>query len=373
MPSDSAIKPKYFLAPIAFLYGLGVRFRNQLFNWGILPIEQFPVPVICIGNLAAGGTGKTPHTEYLIRLLHRKYTIAILSRGYKRKTKGFLLATPDSTSDQIGDEPFQIKRKYPDILVAVDSDRRNGIRQLLDLPADNRPQVILLDDGFQHRYVKPSLSIILTDYHRLYYYDKLLPVGYLREPTEAIRRTDIVIVTKCEKDLKPIEYRIIEDDMKLLAHQELFFTGIIYGELRPLFPGAASQRVLRDIRRNDDVLLISAIASPDPFIREIEKYSKKVTPAVFPDHHEFTKIDFQKLETLFNQMPSSEKLIIATEKDASRLMNNTDLPEKWKEYLYVLPITINFVGKRETLFDEIIFKHIETVLQKGHVESYRLV
>jgi len=373
MPSDSAIKPKYYLAPLAFFYGLGVRLRNQLFNWKVLPVEQFPVPVICIGNLAVGGTGKTPHTEYLIRLLSHRYKIALLSRGYKRKTEGFIIAASNHTSHDIGDEPYQIYLKHPEIIVAVDGDRRRGIRNLLELPKDKRPDVILLDDGFQHRHVKPSLSIVLTDYHRLYYYDKLLPVGLLREPADSIQRTDIVIVTKCEKEMKPIEYRIIEDDMKLLAHQELFFTGIIYSDLRALFPENAHPRVLRDIRRNDEVLLISAIANPTPFINEIEKYSKKVAIMSFPDHHDFTRADFERLRMTFDEMASSGKLIIVTEKDASRMLNNPDLPEEWKPYLYMLPISISFIGKREMLFDEIIFKHIDDIKRKGLTDSYRLV
>ncbi|MDH6534590.1 tetraacyldisaccharide 4'-kinase [Parabacteroides sp. 52] len=367
MPSDSAIKPKYYLAPFAFFYGLGVRLRNQLFNWGILPVERYPVPVICIGNLTVGGTGKTPHTEYLIRMLQKRYKIAVLSRGYKRKSSGYLLATTESTSEDIGDEPYQIKRKFPHILLAVDSDRRRGIRNLLALPEEKKPEVILLDDGFQHRYVKPSLSILLTDYHRLFYYDKLLPVGRLREHADAVRRTDIVIVTKCEKDLKPIEYRIIEDDLKLFAHQELFFTRVIYDDLKPVFP-EASPRVLRDIRRNDDVLVISGIASSAPFVEEISRYSKKVTAINYPDHHSFEKQDIQKLRSLFDKMTSTEKLIIVTEKDAARLLNNPYMPEEWKPVLYALPITVTFCGKRETLFDQIILKHIKDIQHKGFAD-----
>ncbi len=365
MPSDSDIKFKYALAPLSFLYGLGVRFRNQLFDWGILPSERFPVPVICVGNLAAGGTGKTPHTEYIIRLLRHRYKIAVVSRGYKRKTTGYILATPQSTSYEIGDEPNQLMRKFPNLLLAVDSDRRRGIRNLLALPEDKRPEVIILDDGFQHRYVKPSLSIVLTDYHRLYYEDKLLPVGMLRDYPATIRRADVVIVTKCEKDLKPIEYRIIEDHMQLLANQEILFTRVVYSDLKPVFPEDASPRVLRDIRRDDDVLVISAIATPKPFEEELKKYSKQVIAVNFPDHYAFNKNDFKKLDDTFNSMTSSEKLIVVTEKDAARLRNNPLLPEEWKKSLYSLPISIVFFGKRESLFDEIILKHIETIKQKG--------
>ena len=171
MPTENDIKIHSLLSPFSFLYGIGVRFRNQLFDWRLLSSESYPIPIICIGNLAVGGTGKTPHTEYIIRLLKDDYRIAVLSRGYKRKSSGFILANEQSTSHEIGDEPYQMKHKFPDILVAVDADRREGIGKLLALPEEQRPQVILLDDAYQHRYVVPSFSIVLTDYHRLFYND----------------------------------------------------------------------------------------------------------------------------------------------------------------------------------------------------------
>lgn len=361
---DSNIRLNYLLAPFSFLYGLGVRLRNQLFNWKVLPTEQYPVPVICVGNLAVGGTGKTPHTEHLIRLLHRRYKIAVLSRGYKRLTTGFILATEENTSREIGDESYQIKCKFPHIQVAVDEDRRRGIHQLLALPEDIRPEVILLDDAFQHRYVTPSFSIILTDYHRLFYYDRLLPVGQLREPSNAVRRADAVIVTKCDKELKPIEYRIIEENMHLLAHQEVFFSRIVYSDLKPVFPGKASTRVKRDIRKEDDVMVISGIASPAPLLKEIKKYSGKVTSAIFPDHHAFTQKEIEQMDRDFQQMSSPEKLILVTEKDAARLKDNPHVPEGWKKRLYSLPISIEFFGKNENVFDRLILQHIADVQRK---------
>lgn len=366
MASENEIRFNYSLTPFSFLYGLGVKIRNKLFDWGILPSEQFPIPIICIGNLAVGGTGKTPHTEYVIRLLKKRYRIAVLSRGYKRKTTGYILATQQHTSREIGDEPFQIRQKFPEIIVAVDADRRRGIRNLLTLPEDKRPEVILLDDGFQHRYVRPSFSIILTDYHRKFFADKLLPVGLLREPADAVRRTDVVIVTKCEHEIKPIEYRIMEEDMHLLAHQQVFFTRVAYKDLKPLFP-EAGPRVLRDIRRNDDVLVVSGIANPSPFEDEIKRYSKKVTCLNYPDHHDFTKKDFKELAELFNAMTSTEKLIVVTEKDAARMQNNPHFPEEWKKVIYTLPIAIAFHGKRENL-NELLIKHIETIRLKGFTE-----
>lgn len=356
MPTEYDKKLNSFLSPLSFLYGMGVRLRNQLFNWGVLPSERYPVPVICIGNLAVGGTGKTPHTEYLIRILKDQFRVAVLSRGYKRKTSGFILAGEQSTSREIGDEPYQIKRKFPGIQVAVDANRRRGIQHLLNLPKGLQPEVILLDDAFQHRYVVPSLSIVLTDYNRLFYYDKLMPVGLLREPASAIRRADMVIVTKCDEGLKPIEYRIIEEDMKLLAHQLLHFTHITYGEIEPLFPNVAKAVKLKNIGEKDDVLLISGIASPHHFIHEVKKYSEKTKAMIYPDHHAFSKADFRKMKETFDKMTSPGKLIVVTEKDAARIQNDPHLPDEWKSVLYYLPIRIKFCLDKN--FEEEIKKHI---------------
>lgn len=358
MRKNDEIKLNSCLIPLSFLYGIGVWLRNRLFDWGILHSEQYSIPVICIGNLSVGGTGKTPHTEYIIRLLKDKYRIAVLSRGYKRQTSGFILADSESSSLEIGDEPFQMKSKFPDILVAVDANRRRGIQTLLSLPEKEKPEVILLDDAYQHRYVRPSLSIVLSDYHRLFYHDRLMPAGRLREPISHINRTDIVVVTKCDENMKPIDYRIIGKNMKLRAHQSLFFTSIVYGEIKPVFPVEARPLSLKDIRREDDILLISGIAAPVPFIREVEKYSDKVLPMVFPDHHIFGKSDFKKLDTVFKDMTSPRKLILVTEKDAARLKNSPLVPEKWKKSLYYLPIVIRFCNGQR--FDETIKKHIIT-------------
>lgn len=363
MPTESNVKLKNSLSPLSFLYGIGVSIRNQLFNWGVLSAERFPIPIICIGNLAVGGTGKTPHTEYIIRLLKDEFRVAVLSRGYKRKSSGFVLATPQSTSLEIGDEPYQIKQKFPDILVAVDANRCRGIRYLLELPKGQEPEVILLDDALQHRYVTPSLSIVLTDYHRLFYYDKLMPVGLLREPASGIRRADMVIVTKCDEDLKPIEYRIIEENMTLLAHQRLHFTHIVYSELQPLFPDTAIPVKRCDIRKENEILLISGIASPVHFISEMNKYSDYVKVMTYPDHHAFSNTDFKRMQEVFDKMKSPGKLIIVTEKDAARMQTNPHLPEEWKRRLYYLPIAIGFCLDRN--FGEEIKKHITTFQQNN--------
>ncbi|WP_297902494.1 tetraacyldisaccharide 4'-kinase [uncultured Parabacteroides sp.] len=365
MLTNHTIKFNKFLAPFSFFYGIGVRFRNLLFDWKVLRTEQYGLPVISVGNLTVGGTGKTPHTEYIIRLIKDRYRVAVLSRGYKRKTSGFLLADQRSTSKDIGDEPYQMKLKFPDILVAVDANRRRGIRNLLALPDNERPEVILLDDAFQHRYVTPTLNILLTDCHRLYTQDKLLPTGRLREPVDGARRADVIIVTKCESCIQPIDFRIIEEDMRLSAYQELYFSHIIYGELEPIFPDKAPKRALKELASSTEVLLVSGIASPKLLEKEIHKYTEHVTSLVFPDHHAFDQHDIQKIQIAFKRLTSPCKLIIITEKDAARLRDLPSLPMEWFPYLYCLPITVGFCMNREKQFQESIFKHIDTRI-KNH-------
>ena len=278
-----------FLWPLSVLYGTGTRFRNCLFDWGILKAEHYPVPVICIGNLAVGGTGKTPLTEYLICLLKKHFRIAVVSRGYKRSSRGYLLATLQHSYHDIGDEPYQMRHKFPDILIAIDADRRRAIRNLLSLPEAQRPEVILLDDAFQHRYVSPSFSILLTNYRNMFYQDRLLPLGRLRESESGKQRADVVIVSKTPEDLKPIEYRIAETNMHLMAHQNVFFTYINYGEMLPLFPEAKCPE--KGLSPDTDILLLTGIAFPHPFIEEVRKWNHEMQVMSFPDHHDFKEGD----------------------------------------------------------------------------------
>lgn len=363
--TGNPFKLNYWLTPLALVYGAGVRLRNQLFNWGALPSEEFAVPVISVGNLAAGGTGKTPHVEYLIRLLKDRYKVAVLSRGYKRETKGYVLAGRESSCQDIGDEPFQIKRKFPGILVAVDSDRRRGIRTLTALPEGERPDVILLDDAFQHRYVTPSLSIVLTDYNRFLYRDKLLPAGRLREPAAGIRRADVVIVSKCPEGLKPIDYRIAADEMGLLAHQEIYFTYITYGHPEPLFADGGQAPGKRPIQEADEVLLLAGIAAPERFVEEVKRQAARVTPMLYPDHHQYTRQDIRKINEAFGRMQPDDKYILTTEKDAVRLLENPALPDEWKGALYYLPIAVEFRAENGLPFDKRVLNHIVTIQRNG--------
>lgn len=346
------------LWPFSFLYGMGVRFRNQLFDWGIKKERTFSIPVICVGNLAAGGTGKTPHVEHIIRLLKDDYRIAVVSRGYKRSKRGFLLAAEKHTAKEIGDEPYQVFHKYPGILMAVDKNRCRAIDNLLSLPEEKRPQVIVLDDAFQHRHVKPSLSVLLTDYGRMFYDDHLLPVGRLREPISARSRADILVVTKIPLDLKPIECRIMETNMQLQAYQRVFFSYVEYERIRSL---QSVSRGLPFVPTPDDaVLVVCGIADPAPFLTEVKKWGWKVEELIFSDHHDFKKSDIRAIMQSFQRLKGQNKAILTTEKDAARLLHNKYLNEEQKECMYYLPISISFLEKRKESFDNMILKHVQT-------------
>ena len=264
------IKINEWLLPVAWLYGIGVRIRNELFEMGILKSKSYDIPVISVGNITVGGTGKTPHTEYLIRLLRKKHKVAVLSRGYKRKSKGFILATSETSMPAIGDEPYQMKQKFPDVYVAVDKNRRRGIERLCDEQIAPGTEVILLDDAFQHRYVKPGINILLVDYHRLICDDKLLPAGRLREPKEGKDRANIVIVTKCPEDIKPMGFRVISKALKLYPYQKLFFSTLKYSRLIPLF--GEEEYSLDELLPHKHVLLLTGIASPEQMKMDLEHY-----------------------------------------------------------------------------------------------------
>jgi len=346
------------LSPLALLYGFATWLRNQLFDWKIFPSEKFPIPVICIGNISVGGTGKTPFTEYLIALLKKDYRVAALSRGYKRRTKGFILADTNSTTFEIGDEACQIKQKFPDIMVAVDANRRNGIRRLLALPEGERPNVILLDDAMQHRYVTPSLTIMLTAYQNMYYEDSILPVGNLRESVRGAYRADIIVVTKCKDVMKPIDLRIIEKNMTLMASQRLYFSDIKYHRIEAVFPSQALFPCsLTELDTNEHILLVIGIANPQPLIEKISTRFENVQTCIFPDHHAFEQSDIQTIHMKFQKMPPARR-IICTEKDAMRLKSLNFLPEEWKPFLYYLPISVEFLFDCGEDFDSRIIKHV---------------
>ncbi len=347
------IKINEWLLPLSWLYGFGVGLRNRLFDLGLLPQQEFSIPVIDVGNITVGGSGKTPHVEYLVRLLRDKMKVAVLSRGYKRKSRGYVLASSDTPMHDIGDEPFQMKRKFPDIYVAVDKNRRKGISHLTDDEATSDVDIILLDDAYQHRYVKPGINILLVDYHRLIIYDKLLPAGRLREPMKGKNRADIVIVTKCPKDLKPMEFRVLTKALNLYPYQGLFFTCIDYDELQPVFNKTQSLPNMSSA----NVLLLTGIASPRQMELDLKNRCRSITPLSFGDHHQFNDRDAARISEAFARLPEP-RIIITTEKDASRLEATPALTSEVRQALYVLPIRIRFMLDQEEHFNHKIISYV---------------
>lgn len=367
------IKIHSSLLPLSFLYGMGVRFRNMLFDTGILESRSFPIPVISVGNITVGGAGKTPHVEYLIRLLCETKRVSVLSRGYKRRTKGYLLASSSSTSLELGDEPYQMYLKYGrQVHVAVSANRCEGIERLCSDPETKDTDVILLDDAFQHRYVKPGVNILLVDYHRLIVYDKLLPAGRLREPKDGKRRADIVIVTKCPPDLRPMDFRVITKALNLYPYQKLFFTTIEYGDLIPLFSNSRSL-ALSEITSDYEVLVLSGIASPQHLLCDIQKHTDNVIPMTFRDHHIFTPKDIARINNTFDSL-SSKRIIITTEKDAARLVGLDGLSDDVRNHIYALPIKTTFLLEQQEQFDEFILSYVlknskDSILHKSDTYS----
>lgn len=331
------------LTPFSWIYGAVAFVRNKLYDWGLLRSVQFDIPVVSVGNITVGGTGKTPHVEYMVENLSTFYNIAVLSRGYKRKTRGFVLASDNSTPDTIGDEPYQIYRKYGyKVKVAVCEDRAKGIAKLQELDKDIN--LILLDDAFQHRSVQPKVSVLLVDYSRPIETDHLLPLGRLRESHMSRYRADIVIVSKLPDTVNPFIYRDVKNKLDLFAYQKLYFSRIVYGRLTPVFEKENPYTVnLEQLSRSDVALLLSGIANPRPFIRHFKKYQCRVRVAHYPDHHNFTRADLQSIQTRFEELKGSRKMIITTEKDAVRLAHNPYFPEHLKPYIFYLPIRIEIL------------------------------
>ena len=312
------------LFPLAIIYWLVTFVRNLLYDKGILKSYTFDIPIIAVGNLSVGGTGKTPQIEYLIRLLSENYKVAVLSRGYKRATEGFVLADENASATSIGDEPFQFFSKFPTIQVAVDANRRNGIEQLLN--SANKPDLILLDDAFQHRKVKVGFYILLTAYGDLFSDDYSLPFGNLREPSSGKKRANVIIVTKCPKDLSELAQSEIKK--KLNAKQAVFFTTIAYDD----YVFGAEQKIATEIIQSEDKVLVAGIAKPKLFF-DFLKTGKDET-LVYPDHHIFSEQDCDQILAR-----AKGRKIITTEKDFVRL--NGLLP---KEQLYYLPIKSVFLN-----------------------------
>ncbi|MFZ4521002.1 MAG: tetraacyldisaccharide 4'-kinase [Bacteroidales bacterium] len=341
------------LFPFSLCYGLVMHARNLLFDLHILPSRTYDRPVISVGNLTVGGTGKTPHIEYLIRLLSSSFQIATLSRGYGRKSSGFIVASEQSGVTDIGDEPLQFYKKFASVKVAVDEKRRRGINLLLEhFPSLG---VILLDDAFQHRYVKPGLSILLTDYHLPYSDDLVLPSGTLREFRTGASRADIIIVTKTPKIFSPITRRRIIEDLKPSAHQRIFFSYITYSEPILVF----SNQELTFPSRATNILLFTGIANDYPLREHLERMCSELVVMKFADHHAYTVRDIEEISKKFQDLPTQKKVIVTTEKDMMRL-KTPELSSYLKNLpLFCVPMAIDFHGTDRENFDNEIERYVK--------------
>lgn len=339
---------KLLLAPVSLLYGLGVGFRNWAYRRGIMRGISFSVPVISVGNLSVGGAGKTPHIEYLIRLLDPYLHLATLSRGYRRKTRGFLVVRPDMTVEEVGDEPLQYARKFPDVTVTVAEERAFAIPEIVGRRPDT--QLVLLDDAFQHRAVQPGLNILLTQYELPFTRDYLLPSGRLREWRSGYERADVIIVSKCPPDLDRAAADALIEEIRPLEHQQVFFSYYAYGAPYYLLDHRYRLRMEEGI----DVLLISAIANTDYLLQHLRSAARTVRSLEYADHHYFTGNDIENLRRRFAELQGKHRAIITTEKDATRLEVYRPLLEREKLPVFVLPLEVRFHFGEGPAFDELV-------------------
>lgn len=350
------------LLPFSLVYGFGVWVRNALFDLNILNSSRAEIPVIGVGNLTVGGTGKTPMTEYLARLLGSSHQVAILSRGYKRKSKGFVMGSPSLGVNELGDEPTQMMRKYPYVVVAVDENRRRGIEKLGATEQKPGIDVILLDDAFQHRYVVPGLNILLVDYNRPISHDRLMPAGNLREPADHHKRADIILFTKCPPTISPIDRRIIWLDTKPFPFQSVFFTTLEYGPLylvqkdRAEADSTCSMDLIRE--KSLPVLIVAGIASPAPFINFVKEYCPSAHAMTFPDHHRFTEKEIFTIRKAFESIRDANGVILTTEKDAVRMTDDARF-EPLLPFCYYPTLHIRFLDESGEEFDKKILTYVQ--------------
>ena len=340
---------RILLLPIALLYHIVLSIRHKLYDWHILKSKRFEKPVICVGNLNLGGTGKTPHTEYLIELLKNDYPLATLSSGYGRRSKGFRLADASCTYEDLGDEPLQYFTKHPDIQVAVDKNREEGIMHLL---GEQGVEIVLLDDAFQHRRIDAGLNILLTDYQHLYCDDYLFPAGTLRDVKSAAKRADLIVVSKAPKTLNEEERLQVVNRLKPTDRQKVFFSYLEYNKLKPLTASAGQF----DADSAESVLLFCGIANPNPLIDSLNKQYKRLEVMSFADHHPYTENDVNAILKCFENLSSEKKIIVTTEKDAARLTKSPYLCQFEDAALYDLPVGVRF--HEEEKFNEEILSYV---------------
>lgn len=335
---------RILLFPFSLLYWLGIAIRNFLYDRKILHSSSFGLPLVCVGNLSVGGTGKSPMVELLVEMLKDKFRVATLSRGYKRRTKGYALAGPETTALDIGDEPMQFHLKFPDVPVAVGEERLDAIPQLLH----DRPEteVIILDDAFQHRAVQAGMNILLTEHQNLFTRDFYLPTGDLRDQKRSYRRAQVIVVTKCRPDLTEKEREEIRKEINPVSGQQLFFSAIEYG-----IPYHIRNNQAFRLNPDTELLLVTGIANPRPLKKMLEEHQSSYQMLQYPDHHIFTIDDWKEIRRKFDSVDARDKMILTTEKDAVRL-------EKFKTEMGELPLFVIPVRHRLLFGEEDRFKKL---------------
>lgn len=342
------ILAKIILSPFALLYRIGIGMRNLFYEAGLLKSTSFNVPVINVGNLSLGGTGKTPHIEYLITLLRPFLNVATLSRGYKRKTKGFQWVNVRDSARAKGDEPLQFKKKFPDIPIAVSESRNIGIPMIIGQYPNT--QALLLDDAFQHRSIIPGLNILLTEYDNLYPDDLILPMGRLREPAASAERADLIVVTKCPEEISDNERQAVFKKLNPKQHQKVFFSKYKYQNPYFLFDPQIRIRLNEDL----DVVLISAIASVDYLLKFLNSSCHVENIVKYEDHHFFTVFEMEQLKKIYDNLESENTVFITTEKDAVRLKLHRDFLLQHNIPVFVLPIEVEFLDNDGPSFNQSI-------------------
>ena len=327
---------------LSYIYRMVIAIRHWLFDINVLKSQKFNIPIICVGNITVGGTGKTPTAEMIIDTMKPTYKVALLSRGYGRRTKGYREVTLDSSYRDVGDEPLQIKLKFPDVLVVVCEKRVEAIRRIeAEHPEIN---LIVMDDGFQHRHVDPRINVVVLDYTRPVFEDDFLPVGNLRDNLNSLYRAHYFIVTKCPEDMQPLDQRMWRKDLQLVAYQKIYFTRVVPTAAVPLF------QTPNHLLEGDEVIVMSGIGNPKPFIKSVRKHYNVVANLVYPDHHVYTVEDIEKIVSHIKQHPNA--MLLTTEKDAVKLRRSRRVPDLMRERLFYQPVEVEFLeGSDENFFE----------------------
>lgn len=340
-----------FLAPISWIYSAVVAVRNRMFDDKVIKTVEHDIPIVVVGNLTAGGTGKTPITEQLVYSLSDKFNVAVLSRGYKRKSKGFMMVQTNASYRKVGDEPKQIKLKFPTVPVAVCEDRNNGIKMLRRI--NTEINLIILDDAFQHRYVEPWVSILLMDFNRPMYKDKMLPLGNLRDSLTQQMRANIVICTKCPQNATPLDFRIIRQNLELMPYQHLFFTTTVSSEPIPMFPLIADKIPQPD----DKMIAVAAIANTDAFFDYIDEKYMLVWKQKYPDHYAYRMKDLDKFVELLEKSPD-DTYIVMTEKDAVKFISSKKIPQLLQKKMFYVSVAHRFLDDGQNHFNRILEQYV---------------